>query len=174
MDNIRNNYSGNSGTSGSGSDESITNRHKSNKNHKRGSGSQMKRTRQVRSGISSGQSGRSNRNRSNSDDSFESTKGTKNYDTRPSNSGNGDTQFDNFPWNQERIASNNRPKTPNANNGTKQADITLSSITKRLLTPNKNVTDPNDLNNERNGAKSRTPRFLRVEMDNDTARRVKK
>jgi len=54
----------------------------------------------------------------------------------------------------------------------KQPDNTLSSITKRLFTPTKNTKGPNYKNTEPNNGGSRTPRFVRVEMDNDTAKRV--
>jgi len=92
-------------------------------------------TRSCRSG-SSGRTGISGSMRDRIESSSDSTKSTDDNDTRPNNSGNGSTPFRNAPWGPDVIFSNNRPKIPKPDSTTKLADNTLTSIAKRLFTPN--------------------------------------
>jgi hypothetical protein len=56
--------------------------------------------------------------------------------------------------------------------GKRKADDTLNSITQRLFTPSKNERDSNYRRSSRISPK--TPRLLKVRVDNDTLKRVKK
>ena len=56
--------------------------------------------------------------------------------------------------------------------GKRKADDTLSSITQRLFTPSKNERDSNNRRSSKISPK--TPRLLKVRVDNDTLKRVKK
>jgi len=97
----------------------------------------------------------------------DSTKSTDDNDTRPNNYGNGITSLKNASWCLDGIYSNNRSKTLYTEPINKQAD-------KRLFTPNKLKTGPNETHTEHNNGGTRTPGFLRVKIDNVTAKRLKK
>jgi len=139
----------------------------------RNSKPQLESTRSGGSGVS-GRSGRSSSNRNIRESFPDSTKSTYDNDTRPNYYGNGITSLMQAPWGLDGIYSNNRSKTSNTEQINNHSDNTRSSITKRLFTPNKFTTGPNETHNEHNNGGPITPRILRGVMDNDNIKNVKK
>ena len=162
----------------SGSKSNKSNKKSSRNEHGKPRKSNRQHRRKSTRSRSNSRSRRSSRSRASSKSSRNS-RGDKSFissinDSRIGNTGNGANGFDQWNPRRSRSSSESDLSSLEPDRSRMNADNTLSNITQRLFTPTKSGNDPARRTITRDNSRSRTPRSFRVEVDNDTAKRVKK